>query len=161
MCNSGEFMTGWFTGKFEYAIDVKGRISIPAKFRDLIPENSKFHSIRVPKFRIRIYPESEWEKKALQYENLPETEIFDEYRREFYDTQADSDLDGQGRITIPSKQIKEIRYNGGKIIMLGMGKYIEAFCSENENADYDEAERKFADKYYKVNEAIMEFRKSE
>ena len=150
-------MNGWFTGKFEYAIDAKGRISIPAKFRDLIPENSKFHTIRVPKFRIRIYPESEWEKKALQYENLPETEIFDEYRREFYETQADSCLDSQGRITISGKQLKEIRYGGAKVVMLGMGKYIEAFCAENENVDFDENEKKFAERYYKINEAIREF----
>ena len=156
MGRNGEIMKGWFTGKFEYAVDTKGRISIPAKFRDLIPENSKFHTIRVPKFRIRIYPEGEWEKKALQYENLPETEIFDEYRREFYDTQADSDLDSQGRITVPNKQLKEIKYNGGKITMLGMGKYIEAFCTENENASLDENEKIFSERYYKINEAMEE-----
>jgi len=152
-------MLGWFTGKFEYALDAKGRVSIPAKFRDLVKDSAKFHTIRVPKFRIRIYPEDEWEKKALQYENLPETEIFDEYKREFYESQADSDLDSQGRITIPSVQLKQIRYGGGKIVMLGMGKYIEAFCAENENADLDGDEKKFAENYYKVNEAMREFDK--
>jgi len=150
-------MDGWFTGKFEYAVDTKGRISIPAKFRDLLSENARFHTIRVPKFRIRIYPEDEWEKKARQYENLPETEIFDEYRREFYDSQADSDMDAQGRITICAAQLKQIKFNGSKIVMLGMGKYIEAFCAENETAEFDDEERKFAEKYYAVNKAIRDF----
>jgi len=160
-------MDGWLTGKFEYAIDSKGRISIPAKFRDLFKENTRFHTIRVPKYRIRIYPEDEWEKKAHAYQNLPETELFDEYRREFYENQADSDMDAQGRITICPTQLKQINYGGGKIIMLGMGKYIEACCAESEEmqsgSGYGEAaeaaEAEFSQKYYAINEAMREFEK--
>ena len=152
-------MDRYFTGKFEFSIDSKGRVSVPAKFRDLLDADTNFHIIRVPKFSLRIYPEAEWEKKARIYANLPETPEFHEYTRIFYNSQADSDLDPQGRITIPKRQLEQIKYNGGKLVFLGMGKYIEVFCAENENAkiEDDDDEKLFAENYYKIEEKIREF----
>lgn len=152
-------MNGYFTGRFEFSIDTKGRMSFPAKFREMLGENEILHLIRIPKFRIKILPESEWEKKAEIYSNLPETEEFDEYRRTFYYSQADSELDVQGRITIPKKQLEEIKYKGGKITLVGMGKYIEVFCSENENVKIEEDadEKTFSQNYYNIEKKIAEF----
>jgi len=152
-------MNGYFTGKFEFSIDAKGRIAVPAKFRDLIGENKCFHIIRVPKYRIKILPEAEWEKKAHVYANLPETEEFDDYRRIFYYSQADSEMDSQGRITISKKQLEQIKYKGGKIALVGMGKYIEAFCVENEDVKItnDKEEKDFSQDYYNIEKKIREF----
>ena len=152
-------VTGFLTGKFEFSIDAKGRISIPAKFREILGECGSFHIVRVPKFRLRILPRCEWEKKAQVYANLPETEEFHEYTINFYNSQTNCDSDAQGRITIPKWQLDLIKYKGGKIVLLGMGKYLEACCVEYENSDInsDKNEKDFADYYYKVEREIGKF----
>lgn len=151
-------MDGYFTGRYEFSIDTKGRVAVPAKFRALIGENKYFHLIRMPKYRIKIMTEDEWEKKAKIYANLPETEEFDDYRRIFYSSQADSEIDAQGRITIPKNLLDKIKCEK-KIVLQGYGKHIEAYCEKYENIKLtnEKEEKDFLLDYYNIEKKIREF----
>jgi MraZ protein len=96
-----------FRGSFEHAIDEKGRVSIPAKFRELllgfqddrlIATKFILHSFRC----LDVYPLVEWERLE---EELMKKPRFDENflkMETFYLSNAyECTVDKQGRILLP------------------------------------------------------------
>ncbi len=93
-----------FKGRFEYSVDSKGRVAIPAKMRNAMnPEaNGAFTITRGTKRNIYLYPQDRWRKME---EELKEKKM---YRRDTEDAVMllymwadDVSLDSQGRIRIP------------------------------------------------------------
>lgn len=118
-------MTG-FHGKYEYSLDAKGRVNIPAKFRKaLLPEAAEtFILCRAPGNCLRAFPLNYWNAYVAELNNRPETPETVGYKRQFYDTVADSTLDAQGRITLMQNQmaIAGITKN---VVLVGHENYIE------------------------------------
>jgi transcriptional regulator MraZ len=96
-----------FRGSFEHAVDEKGRVSIPAKFREiltgfqddrLIATKFILHSFRC----LDVYPFAEWERFE---EELIKKPRFDENflkMENFYLSNAyECTVDKQGRILLP------------------------------------------------------------
>lgn len=93
-----------FRGKFEHNIDEKGRVAIPAKFRERVL-NSGSHSLIVTIFDscLAVYTAEEWKKletKMAQLEQLdPNVRAFLRY---FIAGAMECPLDKSGRILLPS-----------------------------------------------------------
>jgi MraZ protein len=96
-----------FHGKYDYSIDAKGRVNIPAKFRkSLAPEASDtFIICRAPDKCLRAYPQNVWSAHVAELNSRPETIETITYKRKLYATVSESTLDAQGRITLMPNQM--------------------------------------------------------
>lgn len=87
-------------GEYKHNIDTKGRLIIPAKFRDDLGE--KFVVTRGLDGCLFGYPMTEWENLEKKLKQLPlakkEARTFTRF---FYSAATDCELDKQGRILIP------------------------------------------------------------
>ena len=100
-----------FSGQFQYTVDVKGRINIPADFRRQLSEESlsTFHITFGPNASLFVYPREVFVHIASRLEEkygslaTPEEE-----RRFFLELMAHaqpSRCDGQGRIIVPKTHL--------------------------------------------------------
>jgi MraZ protein len=93
-----------FRGSFEHSVDSKGRVSVPAKFRDIIAERYEGKLVMTMDLDrcVTIYPLEEWERVEEKIRNVPQMqkEVKD-YMRFIFSAATESDLDRQGRILIP------------------------------------------------------------
>ncbi|MFC6202434.1 division/cell wall cluster transcriptional repressor MraZ [Lactiplantibacillus nangangensis] len=90
-----------FFGEFEHALDAKGRLIIPAKFRELL--GASFVITRGMDGCIFGYPEARWTTLQDQLDDLPLTKKDARaFVRFFYAAAAECELDKQGRVMIPA-----------------------------------------------------------
>ena len=111
-----------FRGRHEYTIDGKGRIAIPAKFRELIAQEYAGQPLVVTNLDqcLVAYPQRVWsqiEQRALQ---IPASNVAArEFRRHFIAPAEECPLDRQGRILIPHSH-REHAALERDVVLLGM-----------------------------------------
>jgi MraZ protein len=120
-----------FAGRFEYGIDDKSRVSIPAKFREALSAN---HDLRLILTNldgcIVAYPYQEW--LSIQDKISNAGSIRKEARtflRYFYSGASECPLDKLGRILIP-QTLKADAYIKKNVVIVGVGKKIEIWAKE-------------------------------
>lgn len=117
-----------FLGSFNYSIDTKGRISIPAKLRKFMDPkaNDSFVMTRGTSKCIDIYPMNLWEE--LVNEKLKNLNSFEPnealFLRMFLQQAAEDKLDTQARLLIP-KNLIEYAQIDKDVLILGAIKRIE------------------------------------
>ncbi len=95
-----------FKGSYMYAVDDKGRVSLPAKLKKYVsPEaNETFVITRGFEKCLFVYPVDEWNKLEATLRNLsnydPEHRLF---IRSMLELASESTLDGQSRLSIPQE----------------------------------------------------------
>ena len=91
-----------FRGRFQHTVDPKGRLSVPAKFRDVLAQYDGSLVVVPNEHCLEVHPLEEWQKIEAR---LRERSMFDPDVREFsrlYVSRAkDVTLDGAGRILLP------------------------------------------------------------
>jgi MraZ protein len=117
-----------FSGKYYYTIDPKGRIIIPAPFRDIISSNysTKLYITNAPFDKcLHIYPMEEWNR--LQ-ENVRTTPRSDEavryFLRRVIASAVEIEMDKQSRILIPAALREDSNLNAN-IVLAGQIEKIE------------------------------------
>jgi MraZ protein len=135
-----------FRGRFDYTLDEKGRVNIPAKFRKALnPAAAEtFVVSRAFDNCLRAYPEDVWKKREEEIASRPETPETVRYQRLLYSSLSDSKLDAQGRITLNPSQmaIASIVKN---VTLVGMNGFIEIWDTAKYNefigdgSDFDKA----------------------
>jgi MraZ protein len=94
-----------FRGSFEHTVDSKGRVSVPAKFREIIADRYDGHLVLAMDYDrcLTVYPLEEWEKLEDKIRNLPtmKKEVKD-FMRFLLASATECELDKQGRVLIPS-----------------------------------------------------------
>jgi len=122
----GDVEMGSFHGRFDYSIDAKGRVNIPAKFRkSLSPEAEEtFIICRAPDGCLRAYPNDLWKAYETELASRPETPETLRHKRLLYSTLAESTLDAQGRISLTSAQMTLAGITKD-ISLVGQANYIE------------------------------------
>ncbi len=120
-----------FIGKFSHTLDPKGRIILPAKYR----EELGGHVVLAPGIDgcIFCYPLPEWEKFATQLMSLPGTASNRQVQRYFMSNAYDIEPDPQGRILLPA-DLKDKAGLEREIISVGMRNRIEIWSPERYNA---------------------------
>jgi MraZ protein len=115
-----------FRGRFDYAIDDKGRVNIPAKFRKaLSPEaNETFVVCRGPNNCLRAYAQDVWNRYEDELSSRPQTPETLRHQRLVYSTLAESSLDAQGRISLTSLQMKMVGLEKN-VTLIGQNGYVE------------------------------------
>ncbi len=119
-----------FSGEFEYRVDEKGRVPIPPKFRT--DELKREGVVLCPGMEkcITVYPISEWKKLA---ESLTSGSIIPskmrKLNRAFFATAFNVEIDGQGRIMVPS-QLRQYANLNEEVVIAGVNSYIELWGKE-------------------------------
>lgn len=90
-----------FTGEYEHSIDTKGRIIVPAKYREGLGE--EFVVTLGLDGCLFVYPNSEWEAFVEKLKNLPGNKEGRQLQRYFLAGAASCEMDKQGRVLIPQK----------------------------------------------------------
>jgi len=113
-----------FRGQFDHAIDEKGRLSIPAKFREAL-RKEKTLVLTSSDAYLTAYPLKEW--RALE-DRLRANPKFKREQRDFlrfvYSSAEDVAMDSQGRILVP----QGLRQRAGimrEVVIIGMMDTIE------------------------------------
>jgi MraZ protein len=119
-----------FHGKYDYSVDIKGRVNIPAKFRKiLLPEaNGTFVVCRAPGGCLRVFPQNYWNSYVAELNDRPETPETVLHKRLLYDTASESTLDAQGRISLMPNQMA-IAGITKEVTLVGNEQYIELWDS--------------------------------
>ena len=89
-----------FLGEYQHAVDEKGRLTVPARFR--IGLGDPFIATRGLDGCLFAYPLDVWEKISSQLESLPFTESAPRaFARLFFSGATEGAFDRQGRMLIP------------------------------------------------------------
>jgi MraZ protein len=123
-----------FRGKYDYTVDDKGRVNIPAKFRKALNPSAAetFVVCRAPENCLRAFPQDRWEEYERKISARPETPETVRFQRLLYDTVTDSTLDTQGRVTLSISQMK-IASITKNVTLIGMNEYIEIWDTDTYN----------------------------
>ncbi len=113
-----------FLGNYDYAMDERGRVPIPPRFRDAFVTGIVLTQ-GTPDRCIRAYPQSSFDDQAAEYLAQPVTSRVGRImRREFFSRAWPSELDRQGRVLVPG-QLRSYAGLEGGVTLLGSGEWIE------------------------------------
>ena len=127
-----------FMGEYNHTIDAKGRLIIPAKFRETLGE--EFILTRGLDGCLSIYPMDEWKSFEEKLKALPLTDKNARAFLRFFVAGATScELDRQGRILVPST-LREFAGLEKEVVLTGSLTRIEIWSKEKclENSNYDD-----------------------
>lgn len=129
-----------FVGQYNFTLDNKKRVVIPAKFRDSLSEESNlFVTLKNVEFQnlsarfIEIYPPEVWQKHLEWLGELAKKnqEASWYFRKIASDTEM-CKLDSQWRILVPERLIKSAELKRG-IMIVGSGDHMEVWELEKWN----------------------------
>lgn len=117
-------------GEYLHTIDAKGRLFIPAKFREEL--GFSFVLTKGLENTLTIYTNSEWDKFADKISSLP-TKQARTLQRFFVASAQDSTPDAQGRILIP-QVLRDYAGLTKNVVIIGMSDHIEIWDEARWNA---------------------------
>lgn len=105
-----------FRGTFEYTLDDRGRVAIPAKYRAEFPTNFAVITPS-PEGCLRVFPEAAFKEMSDANASKPATTISGRRARRGFDALAfDAELDRQGRILVPALLREQASLNGAVVV---------------------------------------------
>src|SRR5262245_33064447 len=97
-----------FRGSFDHSIDEKGRVSVPARFREML-QSLDDNRVVITNFRcagepcLDVYPYKNWRELEDKLRAKPQFDLKVLRFQNYYFAQAhDCELDRQGRILLPT-----------------------------------------------------------
>lgn len=142
-------------GSFEYSIDNKGRVNIPAKLKKYVsPDaNDTFVVTRGFEKCVYVYPHDEWLKFEQKLQALSPTEERDRrFLRLLLGPVGESQLDAQSRISISKELLKHAEIEDA-VLIIGVLNHMELwnpavyaqYLAEHDES-YEDAARAFLSK---------------
>lgn len=132
-----------FLGSYTYQLDDKGRVSLPAAFRN-VAADQRFVLIQVTPPALSLYPETEWvkveERLSEMMRKQPESRLF---LLNLLANAVEVSPDGQGRILIPAALREAGRLNG-QVQMIGAIDRIEIWNPTEFQAVAEQASAEYA-----------------
>jgi MraZ protein len=124
----GKGTAGMFRGRYDHRIDEKGRLSLPARFREILIkqyDESLFLTSSVEQDNLRIYPLRSWEEVEKRLAELPTHDAVYEalvYQASFYGHECS--LDSAGRVLVP-QMLRERVGLQEEVTLIGKLNYIQ------------------------------------
>lgn len=140
-----------FRGRFTHTMDSKGRVSIPSGFRVEIQRRSQNDPVLASQgAHLALFPADEWEMKEEVLLGLSEFDSdAQDLQRIMVGEAADSPLDAQGRILVPTLMRKEADLDN-KILLVGVLNRIELWNPDR----YEEKKRMTALRYEEIKKNV-------
>ncbi|MCL1695582.1 MULTISPECIES: division/cell wall cluster transcriptional repressor MraZ [unclassified Lysinibacillus] len=130
-----------FMGEYQHSVDAKGRLIVPAKFREALGET--FVVTRGLDNCLFGYPMNEWRKLEEKLKDLPMTKKDTRaFARFFFSGATEVEIDKQGRINIPSTLMQHAHLLK-ECIVLGVSNRIEIWAKDAWEAYFSESEQSF------------------
>ncbi|MCF0106683.1 MAG: division/cell wall cluster transcriptional repressor MraZ [Holdemanella sp.] len=127
-----------FMGEYEHNIDRKGRLIMPAKFRDELGEHVVVS--RGLDGCLNVYTMAQWEVVFAKLSSLPSTnKNARHYMRDVLSKTTDCEIDGQGRILIPSS-LTSLAKLEKECMIIGVANHIEIWAKDRWKAIEDAEE---------------------
>ncbi|WP_106497716.1 division/cell wall cluster transcriptional repressor MraZ [Lentibacillus sp. Marseille-P4043] len=140
-----------FMGEFQHNIDTKGRIIVPAKFREELGDS--FVVTRGLDKCLFAYPMEEWKLLEEKLKKLPLTKKDARaFTRFFFSGAVECEIDKQGRINIP-QPLRNYATLNKECVVIGVSNRIEFWASENWDDYFNDSEESFAE----IAENLMDF----
>lgn len=136
-----------FYGEFEHAIDKKGRIIIPSKFRESFKEYDiqKLYITRGLDKCLFLFTENEWKSQESKFKSLSFTKAESRrFNRLYFAGAGQIECDKQGRILLP-KYLKDYAGIKKDIMIVGVSNRIEIWAKEAWHDYYNNAKESFED----------------
>ena len=132
-----------FIGEYHHTIDEKGRIIIPAKFREELGNN--FIITRGIENCLFVYSAENWAKITNKLNSLPFTKKDARtFNRFFMSGATDVELDKQGRVNI-SKPLIDYASLIKDCVIIGTGDRLEVWSQESWESFFDSTKDNMSD----------------
>ncbi len=123
------------------ALDGKGRLAIPTRYRELLMQRCGGHLIVTldPSGCLLLYPFPEWEPIEQRLNALPSfSPISRHMQRILVGSATDLELDGAGRILLPAPLREKARLERD-VVLVGQGNKFEIWNDQAWQAQFDAA----------------------
>ncbi len=124
-----------FLGEYAHSVDQKGRLAIPARFREAL--HSGLVLTRGLDRCVRAYPWEEWQTRADDLADRPPTRNNVRLNRSIFSSAFPVDVDAQGRILLP-QTLREFAAIQETAVMIGMYRFFEIWSPATWTAEQDE-----------------------
>ena len=137
-----------FLGRYEHSIDEKGRLTIPARYRELLEEGA--YVTQGFDHNLIVHPVASFEAIYAKVDQLAFTDpVARQLKRFIFSTAERCEIDKAGRILLP-QFLREKASLDGSAVIVGAGAYFEiwsqsSWAQQNESLqDTDAATQRFA-----------------
>ncbi len=140
-----------FRGYFNAKVDEKGRVSVPAKFRDGF-EKTGSNEVCITNFKVDgyncldVYPQARWleleERLRQQTERSPRVIKF--FQNYYFPGVQECQLDRQGRVLVCNR-LREYAGLGREVVFTGISDKLRIYSQENWDAVFAEGEASLPD----------------
>ena len=119
-----------FSGSFDHSLDGKGRVIIPASFREALGDDFTI-TINPNKTAVAIYPKAMWDQQLERLSHInPMDRVGLQYERYLMSVSfSGNSMDAQGRVLIPVKLRAKIGLTRD-IVFVGLNQTIEIWDAE-------------------------------
>ncbi len=132
-----------FMGEYHHTIDEKGRIIIPAKFREMLGDT--FIVTRGIENCLFVYPNDEWQKIVTKLESLPFTKRdARQFVRFFLSGATIAEFDKQGRVNLTTPLIDYAKLEKDCVV-IGTGSRLEIWSKKDWDTFFESAQDNMSD----------------
>ncbi len=127
-----------FMGEYNHTIDAKGRLIVPAKFREQL--GSEFVVTKGLDGCLFVYSNEEWKHIEDKFREIPlTTKDARKFSRFFFAGAAVCEVDKQGRILLPVN-LREYAAIEKDVVSVGVLNRVEIWSKDRwlDNGDYDD-----------------------
>lgn len=119
--------SAFLTGEFRHALDDRGRIAIPARFRNRLSQGATL--ARWLDGCLAIFPADAWEELAAKLQALPTTNATARQFGRFMSSGAvEVELDKQGRVLVPGYLREYAHIESGEVVVVGALNRLEIWA---------------------------------
>lgn len=134
-----------FYGEFEHSIDRKGRLILPAKFREVAKNQfvEKFFVTRGLDKCLFMFAEEEWRSQENKFKSMSFTKQQSRtFNRLLFSSAVDVSFDKQGRILLP-QYLKDFADIKKEVMIVGVSNRIEIWAKNLWNDFYANSRQSF------------------
>jgi MraZ protein len=118
-----------FRGQFVHSVDAKGRISLPARFRDVLLADKDARFVLTPALFdpcLHLYPMAAWQEFEQKVSELPSLDSNAvRFRRMYVSAAVECELDKAGRVLVPPHLRERAQLDKSEALWAGMGRILE------------------------------------
>ncbi len=129
----------YFLGRYEYAMDARGRVPLPPRYRDAFAVGAVIS--QGPDPCLRLFTAESFEQQASLYTSEPATVRAGRITRHaFFSNSFSVELDRQGRILVPAP-LRAYAELEGSVVVAGAGEWLEVWDPERFDIEMAVADR--------------------
>ena len=139
----GKVFKAMFIGEYNHNLDTKGRMAVPAKFRNMLKKGAVV--TKGIDNCLFLYPKEKWQEMAQKFAELPISQSKARaFARHMLAGAVEVEFDNQGRITIP-EYLRNFAGLKKKTIVAGLYDRLEIWDEDTWNKYKKGAEENSAD----------------